>query len=434
MSVVVGNLSKRVISTRQVFAIVSMLVLLFGATAVYKAYNKDLTSGFDELQHASYTAQIQRDGISTDLNSLRLLDPHTFHFTHEVNYLNHVPTYYFVLGKLGPNLEGRPGAILHFRLLNVALAATGLLFCLMLGARMFDERLAFYAYAIPLFCIPVLPSLAGAINNDNAAFLGGAIVLLGLARWVDDGRSSFLYLALAGLVVAGWAKLTGLLLAGTAVTTVLAYFAWEKRFRPIWIVPTVSAFLLAVLPYLLFIAHYGSPVPDTTAQQMLLISGSRSEGWDSSPRLSFPIYAVHFASQFMAAWMPTLGPRGTFQLAMLVVPLVTVVVAAFGMAVSGRRLKQGMARPLDVLVLACGAALTVTLVCHLGFSYQRHLATGWMMDAYPRYYLPIAPFVPLAGLSVVSALSCERWRKAVLSFLIVGPIAFGLLGSGARPW
>ena len=149
-----------------------MLVLLFGATAVYKAYNKDLTSGFDELQHASYTAQIQRDGISTDLNSLRLLDPHTFHFTHEVNYLNHVPTYYFVLGKLGPNPEGRPGAILHFRLLNVALVATGLLFCLMLGARMFDERLAFYAYAIPLFCIPVLPSLAGAINNDNAAFLG----------------------------------------------------------------------------------------------------------------------------------------------------------------------------------------------------------------------------------------------------------------------
>ena len=83
MSGVVGNLPDRVISTRQRFTIVFLLVLLFAAAAVYKAYSKDVTAGFDELQHVSYTAQIQRDGISTNLESLRLLDPRTFRFTRE---------------------------------------------------------------------------------------------------------------------------------------------------------------------------------------------------------------------------------------------------------------------------------------------------------------------------------------------------------------
>lgn len=434
MSAAAEKLSHRVVSTRQRLAMVCVLLFLFVFAAVSKAYHKDVLVGFDELQHASYTAQIQRDGISISLDSLRLLDPRTFRFTGEANYLNHPPLYYFALGKLGPKLEGSPGAMLHFRLVNIVLAAVGLLACLMLGVGIFAERLSFYAYAIALFCIPVLPPLAGAINNDNAAFLGGALVLFGLARWLGGGRDSFLYLVLAGFVVAAWAKLTGLLLAGTVVATVLAYLAWRGRFRLAWIAAAAAAFLLAALPYAVFVVRYGSPVPDTAAQQMMLISGAHLAGWSANPRLSFPMYAVQFAGQFIAAWMPTLAPRGAFQFAMLVIPLAAVVMALAGLAVSGRKLMRGREEPLDILVLACGAALTVTLVFHVWFSYQRHLATGWMMDAYPRYYLPIIPFVPLAGLAAVSALSSDRWRKAALSFLIAGPIAFGVLGSGARPW
>lgn len=418
---------QHMIPYRERLAIALVLVLLFAATAVFKAAHKDVTQGFDELAHASYVAQLQRDGLPADLDSLRLLDPRTFRFTDRANYLNHPPPYYFALGRLGPELVGRPGAILYFRSINMLAAAAGLLACLLVGARMFAERMAFYAYAIPLFCIPVLPALAGSINNDNAAFLGGTMALSGLAVWMDRQGTGPLCLALAGLVVAAWAKLTGLLLCGTATGLILAYGAWRGRLRPVPLILAVLAFLLAALPYALFLARYGSPAPDTAAQHAMLVSGARAAGWAAGPRLSFPVYAGQFALQFLAGWMPSLTPRGLFQVAMLVLPLAAMVLAAAGVVVSARRLAQGRETALDILVLACAAALAVTLACHLWFSYQRHLATGWMMDAYPRYYLPIAPFLPLAGLSAASAL--ERGRKLVLAFLIAGPIAFAVLGA-----
>jgi hypothetical protein len=66
---------------------------------------------------------------------------------------------------------------------------------------------------------------------------------------------------------------------------------------------------------------------------------------------------------------------------------------------------------------------------HVTYSYQRHVATGWLMDAYPRYYLPLAAIVPLAGLSLVAAVAQPRARAVLLAFLIAGPVLFRLLGA-----
>ena len=51
------------------------------------------------------------------------------------------------------------------------------------------------------------------------------------------------------------------------------------------------------------------------------------------------------------------------------------------------------------------------------------------MDAYPRYYLPLAAIVPLACLSLLGAIESLRWRNALLGFLIAGPIVFRLFGA-----
>jgi hypothetical protein len=52
-----------------------------------------------------------------------------------------------------------------------------------------------------------------------------------------------------------------------------------------------------------------------------------------------------------------------------------------------------------------------------------------MMDAYPRYYLPLAAIVPLAGLSLLAAVEAPRWRAALLAFLIAGPAIFRVFGA-----
>ena len=74
-------------------------------------------------------------------------------------------------------------------------------------------------------------------------------------------------------------------------------------------------------------------------------------------------------------------------------------------------------------------ALAATFAIHVSYSYGRHLETGWLMDAYPRYYLPLAAIVPLAGLSLLAAINVPVWRTALLALLIGGPVLFRIFGA-----
>jgi len=98
------------------------------------AERKGITAGFDEVAHTSYVAHIQHTGDAwPDLKSMRLINPQTFQFTGEANYLNHPPLFYGLLAALGPRLEGRPQALLAHRLIDIAIAAIGFAALLGLG-------------------------------------------------------------------------------------------------------------------------------------------------------------------------------------------------------------------------------------------------------------------------------------------------------------
>ncbi len=405
--------------------ILALLVL----AAIVSAARKDVTQGFDELAHASYVAQFQHDGGAPDLERMRLLDPRTFRFTGEPNYLNHPAEFYALLALLGPKLEGEPRALFAHRLLNVALVGIGFAALLGLGPAARFSRHEYYAYAVPLACIPVLAPLAGAINNDNLAFLGGALATLGLWQCVASGRREWLALALFGVVAASWAKLTGLLLTGTMVGGVVAYLLWRRRLPWRWTFALVIALLIAAAPYGDFVLRYGSPTPETPAQLALIADGARAAGWADLPRKSFPAYAAYFVVAFIAEWMPALGGRSALNNAMLALPLAALLCAGAGLALSVQRLARQRETALDVVVVAGAAALAATFAVHLGYSFGRHVATGWLMDAYPRYYLPLAAIVPLAGLSLLGAVTSARWRTALLGVLIAGPIVFRMFGA-----
>ena len=203
---------------------------LFVLAAIVSAARKDIGQGFDEVAHVSYVAHIQASGDSAPaLETMRLLDPRTFQFAGVANYLNHPPIFYALLARLGPTLEGHPQALFAYRLIDVAIAAAGFAALLGLGLAARLPRLEFYAYAVPLACVPVLVPLAGAVNNDNLAFFGGAIATFGVWQLLASGRDRWLTLALAGVVAAGWAKLTGLLLGAAMLSAVMTYLLWRRR-------------------------------------------------------------------------------------------------------------------------------------------------------------------------------------------------------------
>jgi hypothetical protein len=422
---------------------VAMAILgLFVLSAVLGAERKDVTRGFDEEAHASYVAHIQHTGdIWPALETMRLLDPQTFHFTGEANYLNHPPMFYALLAALGPKLEDNPRALLAHRLIDIAITAIGFAALLGLGLAARFSRHEFYAYAVPLACIPVLAPLAGAVNNDDLAFFGGAVATLGIWQLVANpvpalprergkvGRGLWLAVALVGVVAAGWAKLTGLVLTGAMVSAVMAYLIWRKQLRWTWTIAVVLAFALAAAPYLVYVVQYGGPTPETPAQIALIENGARAAGWADLPRKSFPAYLAYFIVALIVDWMPTLGDRSAFNYATLVIPVAALFMALAGLALSLRRLWRRQEAALDIVVIAGALALAATFALHLCYSYGRHVATGWLMDAYPRYYLPLAAIVPLAALSLLGGIEAPRWRAGLLAFLVAGPIIFRIFGA-----
>ena len=412
------------------FFVAAVILGLFVLSAAFSAERKGISAGFDEVAHASYVAHIQHSGDAwPDLKSMRLLDPQSFQFTGDANYLNHPPPFYDLLAVLGPRLEGRPQALLAHRLIDIAIASLGFAALLGLGLAARFPRHEFYAFAIPLACIPVLVPIAGAVNNDNLAFLGGAVAMLGAWQLVATDRDGWLVVALLGLIAASWAKLTGLLLTGAMLGAVIAYLMWRQRLSWSLLVPIALAFALAAAPYIIYAVQYGSPTPQTPAQIALLQDGARTAGWADLPRKSFPAYIVYFVIAFVADWMPALGERNVLQYSMLAIPVAALGCALAGIALSLRRLWRRQDTALDVVVIAGTMALVTTFAIHVTYSYGRHVATGWLMDAYPRYYLPLAAIVPLAGLSLLAAVEAPRWRAALLAFLIAGPAIFRVFGA-----
>ena len=404
--------------------------MLFVLAAVVSAVRKDIAQGFDELAHVSYVAELQATGETwPSLERLRLIDPQNFEFTGAANYLNHPPAFYALVAALGPKLQGHPQALIVDRLIDVAIAAAGFAGLLGLGLAARLTRQEFYAYAVPLACIPVLMPIAGAVNNDNLAFLGGAVALLGVWQRVATGRNMWLVLALLGVVAAGWAKLTALLLSAGFVECAMVYLLWRRQVAWTWVFAAGFAIAIAALPYLIFIWQYGSPTPQTPAQIALIADGARAAGWTDLPRKSFPGYLIYFIGAFVADWMPALGARSGFNYAMLVVPATALGCALSGAALSLRRLLRNDETPLDVVVTAGTIAIAATFAVHVTYSYGRYAATGWLMDAYPRYYLPLIAIVPLACLSLSSAIESPRLRSALLAFLIAGPVLFRILGA-----
>lgn len=421
---------RNVLVAKSGWHICAFVLSLFVLAATLSAIRKDVTRGFDEVAHASYVAHLQHSGEGWPaFADMRMLDPSTFRFTGEANYLDHPSPYYLLLAWIGPDLEDHPQAIIIHRLINVALGAIGLTALMAIGIMANLPRLTLYAYLVPLACIPVLAPLAGAINNDNAAFGGGGIATLAAYQLLVTGRRGWLMAALAGVILASWAKFTALLLTGGLIAGVSLWLLWQGRLQPRSIVLIAVAMLVAAAPYIALLAQYGSPTPRTAGQIAMIKAGAIAVGWDGAERMPALRFAAHFLSEFVLEWIPTLKPRNALNYAALAIPIVTVLCAFAGVFVSARRIAQQQPASLHVLIVALGLAFAATFLVHGIYAYRLHTEFGWLTSAYPRYYLPLAALVPLAGLASLEAVKQPSARAILLVFLIAGPVLLCITGT-----
>src|ERR1700730_18624900 len=131
--------------------------LRFVGGATRSGTRKEVPFGFDAVAHSSYVAHLQHSGETWPaFEDMRMLDPSSFGFTSEANYLDHPSPYYVLLARIGPTLEGHPEAILLDRLFNVVLVAIGLAALMAVGLVAKLAGLSLYLDIVSILGISVM--------------------------------------------------------------------------------------------------------------------------------------------------------------------------------------------------------------------------------------------------------------------------------------
>ena len=336
-------------------------------------------------------------------------------FTASPNYLNHPPLYYLAMTWLLPDRKPFDLSDLHaLRSVNALMSVVMVACLLVLGLlRQLDVRL-FIVFASMVALNPYVWSIGSTVSNDNAAFLGGAICLLG-AQIASMRRWYGWLLLVAGIVIAAAVKLTaGLLCAVFA--SVFVVLCWRrKRAHVITVAALAAAVGVATLPYLWMTWAFGSPAPKTPGFSEKYREVARLTGW---VREDFVSYAASFWANLLHHWSYQYLSSGPIGTGMLIVPIVIIGLAANAWVANVIQWDSS-----EELLVASSAALAVMMAIHLIFSFNTQLQfSSPPFDAVPRYYYPIAlGAIPLAVAWTVGRMPL-RARTVVAWFLILGSV------------
>jgi hypothetical protein len=411
-------------------------LLIFTGRCLVVAWLAPFPNAYDEQAHFSFARHVLESAEAWPrLADLRLVDPAApERWTGQPNYLNHPPVFYALLAAAAaPFSRSASDLIRLWRLGNVALAALAVALILRLGREAGWCAPAQAAFAALIAFNPTLPVLGGIVSNDNFALLGGALTCLGSFRLLAGGRSGAVWLAAAaGVLIAGLAKLTALLLCGLLYGGVIAWLVAAEgllvlRSRAAMAGLIVAA--VAVVPYLLLIVEHGSPAPFTAGQAAFLERRLAEMPEWRAARLSFWPYLGHFLRSLLVYW-PPLTPTTPAQVALLALPAACLGIGLLG-GIGALRAAAGGADDPHARLVACGIlAIGAVLAIHFGFTYARHQETGWLRGVYPRYYFPLLAILPAACAWLIERCRAPRRRVALAALLGAATVCYDLLYGG----
>ena len=280
------------------------------------------------------------------------------------------PPLYYLLGAIVAKLTGDDARLI--RLVSVVLGVLTILTVYAVARRLFPLRPALAAGAAALVALlPEAQYLAGAINDDNLAWLAGALlVLAGVVVMQSDRLSPRLALG-SGLTVAlaVLAKETVWILA--ALLLVVVFVRFGRRLRAVHaallLVPSI---VLAGWWFVRNAVEFGSPLPPLhpiTAQRQVFDSLSQVRGYIAATALSI-VGMYGNGAHFVA--ISILGSRplpSTVAVAMIVVITIAACVAVFR---SWARWDRGRRRVAILLLVVLIVAAVQSVLNSASFDLQ----------------------------------------------------------------
>lgn len=341
---------------------------LVAGLALIIAHAQPYPNALDELGHYAYARHIAETwNLHPALHVIQQDGGGAF-------YLNHPPAYYALLAPAFELCAGDPHCL---RQMNAPLGALTVALIFFAFRRAGLGPAAAGLLVLPILAIPVFVFMPAWINNDNLAYLAGA-----LATWAAAGRLAgrgvnWSILALA-LALAGLAKANALLGVGVLAAGLLVDDALTRR-RPDLRASAWLAFgaLVAAIPYAAFISAYGDPVPNTRALTDTLSSGDGSRHTDRADE-----FLLFFWTKLAGSLIDPFRSLSAWWVERAI--LAGLWLAPLGAAIRGR----GTARGRFFLVVTI--ALWAQTLVHMDHIW------GYLGAVHIRYYMHLLPLLLLA--------------------------------------
>jgi hypothetical protein len=384
----------------------ALLVVVHVVVTMQRARHWEFPNRTDELQHLSFVIHFRENrDLFPDYSRMRVLQvANDFSWSPDPNYLNHPIFYHAFLGAFVNRDDTLGSAALRLRRVNAGMSALGLTLILVFGFGAFREVRQHLLFGLCVVFCPMIGGLGGQINADNLAFLGGALVLVGLGRLFREGigRRGTLVTGI-GFALGALAKLTAAVMLGFWI--VLALLALGRRGGLAAARPGGPMLILGVLalvgcaPYIVNLLSIGTPLYDNAA--LFKVS-------DDFQVLPFSEFAAWFLHGLAASWS-TDQPSDAVQMATFVL---VVGLMAFGFLARGK----GPAVPVG---RCCALAALAVLPIHMGYDYAQHRAAGHLAGADFRQYLPLWGGLA-AGVGLAVAALRREGARAALVLLVAG--------------
>ncbi len=259
-------------------------------------------SSFDESFHLSFIKEMHElPRLFVRPGELRLLDTKThLVWTEKTNPLSH-PTFYYNLtaGLVGAWDTAR--AIDFLRLINTIIATLAVLVAVISFRFLLADDKGFVIASVLVALTPKAAVMAGMINNDNLAYLGGAIALGGMAVFTRRPASAAAALCLGGGTAIGFlSKLPGgMLLAVLCLAYVALYFRRNpRRLTAAWpfFVVFFGLILIGLAPYIFNLISFGNFIHVVDEWH---IRAARELNW---PALSLSGFFLFFFGHIAIGW------------------------------------------------------------------------------------------------------------------------------------
>jgi hypothetical protein len=457
--------SQRVGSAAAALYVALLLGHLLGSLGLFGA--QKFPNVFDELDHFSTVRDLaERPTLWFDPRHRLTVDMREFGGrAPRPNLIAHPPYYYLAMAAFLPQTNDLSQQIDRLRKIN-ALWSTATLALLFFAAfkrlESFPEHLAF---GLAVALCPLVRYLGGAINNDQMALFGAALVFLGMSRGRELDRTSVRLVA-AGFVCAATVKLNlvVLLSAWIAIYFLLTYgwrsLAWSQRdsnqseesVRGELVEPRAvqtqfglrqaqaERVSLGLADSLHNEAAVGRPVRKYGA---ILLAAASLSGIPYIANLwmfgaAFPLDlaaitrpvprldALHYLGSFASQLVTSFAYPGREDVGQTMILFALVALAIWG-AYGARRATGGNGPALGRVALSALAAGLVFLAVHFWGTYDLQLLTGYRSACSFRYYLPIWPGVALGLALAVRRLPDGPSRHLALAAGMAA-IAYSMLG------